>query len=303
MTLQSKVRYVLRNTMQPFLGWVKWNEMQFRLLHGYKPNFKNPSTFLEYIHYLKYFGLGAELAPFVDKSAVKEFVRDRVGDEYVIPTAKLLYPNEDIIFSDLPPRWIAKSAHAAGWNHIHNGGHLNEQQVRVKFRRWLRSNYYTISGETNYRYIAPKLVFEPLISDEDEDLKDYKIWCFSGEPLLVGVHGNRRLDPKGQIFNLDWEPSNWKYPGISAWDTPPPRPCNFNLLMDLARTLSQDFPFVRVDLYDGACGVFFGELTFTPGDGNNIRIPKDEDLTFGKKVLRKNSRRFINVSYRVELNH
>lgn len=277
--------------------------MQFRALHGYKPDFKNPSTFLEYLQYLKYFGGGGELAPFVDKLAVKDFVRKRIGQQYVIPTDTVIYPNEDLRFSSLPSRWIAKSAHAAGWNHLHNGGQIDEQAVRRKIRRWLARSYFTVSGETNYRYIAPKVLIEPLISEPDEDLKDYKIWCFAGDPLLIGVHGNRKATPRGQIYNVDWQATNWSYPGIPPWDKTPHKPKNFDLLLDIARALSRDFPFVRVDLYDGAQGVFFGEMTFTPGDGNNIRIPYTEDLEFGKKVLHGRGNRSIDVSYTMELHH
>lgn len=303
MSTASKFKFVLRNIAQPVVGWEKWNQLQFKAIHGYRPNFSNPKTFLEYLQFLKYYGGGGLLAPFIDKLAVKDFVGGRVGQNYVVPTKSVIYPNEAIDFSVLPDRWIAKSAHAAGWNHLHDGGEITEMRIRVKIRKWLKRNYYDISGETNYRYIAPKVIFEPLISDFDEDLKDYKIWCFAGEPLFIGVHGDRKEIPKGQIFNLGWEATNWSYPEIPTWDEIPEQPTNLEELLHIARELSRDFPFVRVDLYDGSRGVFFGELTFTPGDGNNIRIPHAEDLRFGQMILGDRTSRRIGVNYHLELHH
>lgn len=301
MTLGSKFRFIARNALRPIIGWKNWNALQFRFLHGYKPNFSKPSTFLEYLQYLKYYGGAGELAPFVDKLHVKHFVRERIGNQYVIPTAKVVYPNEEVSFSNLPPRWIAKSAHAAGWNHIQDGGPIDDSLIRTKISRWLRRNYYSISGETNYRYIMPKVIFEPLISDLGEDLKDYKIWCFNGEPLLVGVHGDRKSEPKGQILQLNWEPSAWIYPDIPRWEVLPDKPSNLELLLALARELSRGFPFVRVDLYDGNRGVYFGEMTFTPGDGNNIRIPKNEDFRIGQKILSCERPVKLTVNFETEL--
>lgn len=303
MSLSSKTRFIARNTLRPILGWEKWNELQFRFVHGYKPNFKNPSTFLEYLQFLKYCGGAGELAPFIDKFAVKDFVRNRVGASYVVPTERLLYPNEDIDLSGLPDRWIAKSVHAAGWNHLHDSGPIDQKKIRRKIRRWLRRNYFSVSGETNYCYIPPKVMFEPLISEVGEDLMDYKIWCFAGEPMLIGVHGNRKAIAKGQIFTLSWERSRWVYPGIPAWDEMPKRPRDLETLLGIARSLSRDFPFVRVDLYNGLRGVFFGELTFTPGDGSNIRIPPAEDLCFGQKIVAKSALRRIDAAYSIELHH
>ncbi|MFG6589229.1 ATP-grasp fold amidoligase family protein [Sulfitobacter sp. MOLA879] len=260
-----------------------------------------PSTFLEYIQYLKYYGRGGELGPFVDKVLAKDFARRRIGEEYVIPTIKVIRANDPIDLSDLPEHWIAKSAHAAGWNYIHKGSGPVSNKVLRKMGRWLERNYFDVSGETNYRYIPPKILFEPLISEPEEDLKDYKIWCFAGEPKLIGVHGDRAGKPKGEIFDLNWNRTDWTYPEVPSWPEKPEKPRNLDLLLNLARTLSEGFPFVRVDLYDGSKGVFFGELTFTPGDGSNIRIPLSEDIVFGEQVLAAKPDRSVLVSYNMEL--
>ena len=44
----------------------------------------------------------------------------------------------------------------------------------------------------------------------------------------------------------------------------PPAPERIASMAAAARALAAPFEFVRVDLYDGADGIYFGELTFTP---------------------------------------
>lgn len=304
MSVNSKIRWVLRNSIKPIVGWETWNALQFRVIHGYQPNFEKPTTFLEYLQYIKYYGRGSELAPFVDKLTVKEMVKKRIGSRFVIPTIGVAYPGEKFNFSTLPARWIMKSAHAAGWNHIQDGGSIDLSELEKKISKWLRKNYYTISGEVNYRYIAPKVIFESLISEEGEDLKDYKIWCFQGVPRLIGVHGDRKRTAKGQIFTTGWERTGWRYPEIPTWDDIPDKPTNLPELLEIAAELSRDFPFVRVDLYDGMRGIFFGELTFTPGDGNNIRIPFEDDKRYGEMILsRLGEDRNLDVSYTIPWRH
>lgn len=285
MSFRSKYTFVLRNALVPIIGWKKWNEVQFRAIHGYEPNFEVPQTFLEYLQYLKYYGRGGELAPFVDKFLVKSYVAKTIGPQHVIPTCDVVYCADAFRFEGLPDRWIAKSAHAAGWNYIKNNSAKGENALRSIFRRWLDRNYYDVSGEVNYRYITPKILIEPLISTPGEDLKDYKIWCFNGKAMFIGIHGDRSNVAKGQIFHLDGSPSTWRYPEIPVWREPPEFPENLSELVRVAQELAQPFPFVRVDLYSTSKQIFFGELTFTPGDGINIRIPFDEDKQFGEIIM------------------
>lgn len=55
-------------------------------------------------------------------------------------------------------------------------------------------------------------------------------------------------------------------------------------MVEYARVLSQDFPFVRVDFYDVKGKPLLGELTFTPY-GNMITYYKPEIIDLlGKKL-------------------
>ena len=53
------------------------------------------------------------------------------------------------------------------------------------------------------------------------------------------------------------------------------RPWHLEEMLEVARRLSGPFEFVRVDLYDTPKGVRFGELTFTPTNGNIRFFPPE----------------------------
>ena len=58
-------------------------------------------------------------------------------------------------------------------------------------------------------------------------------------------------------------------------------------MIRIARILSRDFDFIRVDLYSLGKKIYCGELTFHPGGGFSNFIPKKYDLIYGKKLKLK----------------
>ena len=56
-------------------------------------------------------------------------------------------------------------------------------------------------------------------------------------------------------------------------------------MIEVAESLSKDFDYVSVDLYTIQNKIFFGELTFTPGNGTMSFFPKKYDLLYGKKII------------------
>ncbi len=60
------------------------------------------------------------------------------------------------------------------------------------------------------------------------------------------------------------------------------KPDNFDQMTFMAEILSQGYPHVRVDLYNIAGKVYFGELTYTPENGIIQWDPPSLDLKYGK---------------------
>ncbi len=77
-------------------------------------DFKNPQTFNEKLQWAKLYDRKSEYTTMVDKYAVKQYVTDKIGSEYVIPTIGVYERFEDIDFNQLPNQFVLKCTHDSG---------------------------------------------------------------------------------------------------------------------------------------------------------------------------------------------
>nr|WP_263325975.1 ATP-grasp fold amidoligase family protein [Neobacillus sp. Marseille-Q6967] len=255
---------------------------KFKRRHGYHLNLVSPRTFSEKIQWIKLYGNLQRFSKYVDKYEVREYVKSKIGEKSLIPLIGVYNNVNQINLDTLPDSFVLKATHGCKWNMlIKDKTKFNWNAKKKLVRKWLNSSYYRITGESNYQNIKPRVVIEEYIKDSSGDLKDYKIFCFNGEPRYIQVDGNRYRDHKRDIYDLNWNklPVQYGYPNFSK---PVDKPSRLNELLDTARILSADFPFVRVDLYCTNEQIFFGELTFTPTNGFKPFNPRHYDLLFGK---------------------
>lgn len=59
------------------------------------------------------------------------------------------------------------------------------------------------------------------------------------------------------------------------------KPSNWNKMVDIARTLSDGLPFVRIDLYNISGKIYFSEFTLYPGGGYGKFYPDEWEKTLG----------------------
>ena len=121
---------------------------------------------------------------------------------------------------------------------------------------------------------------------------DYKFHCLNGEPQFVLTCSNRKgngdkaMQVTLDLFDMDWNhiseivPSGLEHPGNGQL----PKPRSFEEMIRIARVLSSDFKFVRVDLYELEGKVFFGELTFSPAHCVFPYFSDKFDLEMGKML-------------------
>ena len=115
----------------------------------------------------------------------------------------------------------------------------------------------------------------------------YKFFCFNGEPKIILHIEERYTDKEERMFFLDtdWNqlPFNINVP--LELDVPLPRPKNLDKMLEIARTLSQGYTAVRVDLYslnDGS--IKFGEMTFTTESGISRWHPESANEYMGSLI-------------------
>lgn len=227
-----------------------------------KINWKNPQTFNEKMQWLKLYRHKPVYVTMADKYAVKKFVADIIGEEYVVPNIGVWERVEDIDFSSLPNQFVLKCTHDSGSRYIcKDKSQLDIEKAKRILNKGMKADYYLPGRDKQYRDIPRKIIADEFLEDNTgEELRDYKFWCFNGEPLYMYCT-NKGEHICENFYDMDFNPVpiNHGFPRISPELE---KPEEFELMRDLARQLSKGVPFVRVDFFDVNHQVYFGEYTF-----------------------------------------
>ena len=254
----------------------------FRHLHRF-PDLRKPKTFNEKILWIKLNYRNRLLIQCTDKFLVRDYVRSVLPEDALVPLLGVYERAQDISYSALPDQFILKANHGSGWNVLcRSKSSFDHQTATIKLSKYLRSNFYNVQREWAYKEIKPQIICEALLLDDEGNIpKDYKVYCFNGEPKFLQVHYDRFTEHTTNFYDLDWHrmPCALKYPNHAERNSSPPEA--LSKLLTIAQRLSTPFPFVRVDLYVLGTRVFFGELTFYPEAGIGKFLPPEYDYIFG----------------------
>lgn len=217
-----------------------------------------------------------------DKEHVKQFVREKLGDEYNVPTIAVLRSPREVDSFDFPPDCCVKPTHASGQVILRKDGAPID---RERIKRWFDIDYYHAGREWNYRGLEAKVIVEPLIFG-GTNVEDFKIFCFNGDPRLIQVDIDRYVNHTRKFFDVNWVEQDFSilYPRSGA-DFP--RPASLEKMLEVARTLSAPFSFVRIDLYSDGEQVLVGEITNCSENAGGIFVPRQaekqaSELMFGR---------------------
>ena len=193
------------------------------------------------------------------------------SDENLIP---LIFHNIDpneFTTENLPDYpVIIKANHYSSEVHIVRDKEKEKEKFKkIQFdcKRWLNHNFYFREREWQYKNIPRKILVEKLITDAYGKLPmDYKFHCFHGNVEFIQLDVDRETDHKRNLYDADFNflDIGMKFPrGENIY----PKPQNFEEMKRIAEKLAEEFPYVRVDLYNLEGKIYFGELTFTPEAG------------------------------------
>ena len=232
-----------------------------------KINLKKPVTLADKLCYLELFTDNPLKVSCTDKYQVREYVAGKGHSDILVPLCHETCSDvNEINFDALPQSFAMKATHGCGMNLIcADKSALTEDQVRATAERWLKEDYHRACIEPHYLKIPHRIIFEEFLMDSDQ-IVDYKIFCFHGQPNFVEVCSNRASGLKIHVYTLDWEPLDVVVSKKKS-DRPIPRPKQLERMIEISRQLSADFDFVRVDLYEIHDKIYFGELTFSPAAG------------------------------------
>ena len=247
-----------------------------------KIDFNKPKSFNEYLNILKFDARMYNYHVYADKLEVRNYVKLKVGEKFLVPLLKTWSSVKDIKKDELKPGTILKCNNGSGQN-IFVTKNTKFEDVIKRAKRFLDEDYYHISGEPVYRDIPRKLFLEQKLG-LTKDINDYKFFCFKGKVQFVQVDTDRSVSHKRNFYDVNWNKLPFEMLYFNSKSILP-KPKNLTKMMFLAEKLSEKFHFVRTDLYNIDGKIYFGELTFFPGGGFERFYPSKYDKIFYKKFL------------------
>ena len=268
-------------------------QMMYWLHLGRKLNLKNPKTFNEKLQWLKLYNHKPEYTIMVDKVKAKEYVAKLIGEEHIIPTLGVWDDPDDIDFDALPDQFVLKCNHNSGTGMCicRDKSKLDLEKVKAELRKGLKENYFMRWREWPYKNVPRKILAEKFMVDESgTELKDYKIFCFNGEPRYCQVISDRNTDEKIDFYDMHWK----RLVGLvglvglndkvhnSEYAIPCPE--SFENMKQMASLLAKSIPFSRIDFYEINHQAYFGEITFFPATGFGNFNPREWNVKMGDMI-------------------
>jgi len=258
--LQLKSNY-LKNRPDCVEDYLK---VHFYLKNKKLLNLENPQEFAEKIQWLKLNMYKQDYQNYVDKYAVRDIVEAKIGSQYLNDLIMVYDKVDDIKLDDLPEKFVLKGTHGSGYNIIvKDKVQLNWDAAKEQLHKYLKTNYFDKYKEYIYKDIQPRIVAEKYLDQLDSQyIIDFKFMCFHGVPHYIHVKTFEQDRIKEAYYTMDWEKLQPNSVGQNHLIQTIEKPNNFDEMVKVAKALSKEFIFVRVDLYAIGARIYFGELTF-----------------------------------------
>ena len=265
--------------------------LQYYVKFHRKCNFGNAKRWTEKLQLYKMYYRNPTLGRCVDKYEVRSYVESKgLGD--ILNKLYTVFDNaNDIDLNKLPSSFVLKTTDGGGGLNVvlvKDKNNIDLQSIKNEFNTWMarfKAGAVPVGREWAYSLIKSSRIIaeELLVNKENPDagIEDFKILCFHGEPKYIIVDKDRYIDHKRNFYDTDWNRVDVTT-DHDQFDTPYPKPKNFDEMLRVARVLSEDFPFVRVDLYNVEGKIYFGELTFYPWTGYVQFTPDSFDFELGE---------------------
>lgn len=285
----SVIRPILRTPAANLLNDVQYTKALYYANFGKGLDLKNPVTYNQKLMWRKLYDHNPIYHIMVDKYAVRDYVGQIIGKQYLIPLIGVWDSFETIDFKELPEQFVLKCNHDSGGVYIcKDKTEINDEkkkELQRFFDAHMKTNYYKNGREWAYKSVKRKIIAEKYMVDESGlELKDYKIFAFDGEPYIIQVDYDRFIKHKRNLYTTNWEYINAtiKYP------TDPEciiqKPENLEEMLNLSSMLSKGFMHIRTDFYNINGKIYFGELTLYHGSGTERFTPYELALEMGKRM-------------------
>ncbi len=262
---------------------VLYEKLNMYPLVGYWPQIREPRSFNEKLAHRKLLTDNEKFTEVQDKWAVRDYVKERVGDEVLTEVYHVTDDPETIPFDELPEKFVVKPTHGCNWIEIvEDKSEADFEEIKEKCREWLSKTFGQKQREYWYKDIEPMIMVEEFIEGENGEVpRDYKFFVFDGCVEFIEVDFDRFQGHKRTFFDREWSQLDFElgYPRGYNID----KPANLKELINIAEDIAEDFEFMRVDLYNiDDEEIYLGELTVCHASGRQRFRPKEWDFKMGE---------------------
>lgn len=288
MSLISNKLYSVRRQLQVLLLKITTPEFMskvyFYYVLRYKLNLKKPQSLNEKIQWLKlyYWPLNELAIQCADKYAVREYVKSKNLGHILNELLFVWDDPQQIDWEALPDEFVIKCNHGCGYNVIcRDKSQMNKKKTIRQITKWFNEDFSLFNVEPHYSKIHKKIICEKLLKGE---IINYNFYVLNGKVIFFSVAGGLGGDSEEHLtyYNADSTKARFENASFKAHE---------NKLTELlpqmitvAECFGEDFPLVRVDLFDIDDRIILSELTFTPGGGLIPFEPISADFELGKKL-------------------
>lgn len=279
------VKKTIKNLSHMLPDWL-YLCLKYHKRTGLCLNLRKPKTYTEKLQWLKLYDRKPLYTTLVDKFAVKKYVAQKLGEEYIIPLIGVWDDVNDIDFDALPDQFVMKCTHDSGGLEICKDKlTFDFDSAKQRIDKILKQNFYWVSREWPYKNVPPRIIIEKYMQDsETGELRDYKFFTFNGIPKVMYIATGRGTgETYGDFFDMDFNHLDMSIDHKTA-PVMPQKPHNFEEMKKAAQKLAEGIPQVRVDFYEIDGRVYFGEMTFFHCGGFERFHPETLDGIWGEWV-------------------
>jgi tetratricopeptide (TPR) repeat protein len=267
------------------------NEVENRLMEYIKyhksfPDLCKPESFNEKSLHRSLLEHTQMITLFQDKYAVREYVKERIGEKYL---PKLYYATTDpttIPFEELPDKFVVKSnkgARSSGVRVVMDKSKITKSAIVEECKEWAERDYYKESGTWGFKNIEHRIIIEEFIDDGTGSApSDYKFYTYNGKPHFVQVEADRFTDYSSTFFDMDWNRLPVTHGEGKNCEHLIGRPEHLEEMEALVGKLVEDIGFARVDFFLTSDRPIFAEITAVSGKALARFTPHKYDRIFGE---------------------
>jgi hypothetical protein len=285
----STLTWYNRGKYKPGPGSILFEKMIFWARQGVVPDFKNPNKWGEFICHRKFYGDYNALTAIADKIAVRDYVEQRIGSEYLKTLIDVADNENDIDqerYLNYPDKFVAKP------NHASERVFINREHDYLKFRKGIKGflkEFGNRNNEFHYKQIKRKILIEEYLDPSVKPLKEYKVWVFNGKVEIIVPSRSVYESKLSNDYRFRLYGRKWEEPFIQVRDNPAPReeaPKQLSEIIRISEELANGWDFIRVDLFLADDQIKFGELTPTPSAGRSFFLSLEDHRYIYERFLK-----------------